>query len=121
MRKVLIRHYLFVCAGVFAICFPGFSFIFLPKFFWSVSPCYSISSYLWCFVFGRGFIIIATPFASGFDHLKIADETQFKFDRCLRALRDDLVSKGSTYGPSVRSLCVACPLNSVLPSFSVLR
>jgi len=31
----------------------------------------------------RGFIVIATPFASGFDHLRIADETQFKFDRCI--------------------------------------
>lgn len=34
----------------------------------------------------RGILVIATPFASGFDHLRIADEAQFKFDRCLRAL-----------------------------------
>lgn len=38
---------------------------------------------------GRGYVIIATPYASGFDHLRIADEAQFKFDRCLRALLDD--------------------------------
>jgi hypothetical protein len=50
---------------------------------------------------GRGFIVIATPFASGFDHLRIADETQFKFDRCIRSLRDDLVNQHSTFGPSV--------------------
>ncbi len=50
---------------------------------------------------GRGFIVIATPFASGFDHLRIADETQFKFDRCIRSLRDDLVNQHSMFGPSV--------------------
>ncbi|CAM6055601.1 unnamed protein product [Sphagnum tenellum] len=48
----------------------------------------------------RGFIVIATPFASGFDHLRIADETQFKFDRCIRSLRDDLVNQHSMFGPS---------------------
>jgi hypothetical protein len=49
-----------------------------------------------CISFGRGLIIIATPYASGFDHMKIADEAQFKFDRCLRTLRDDPI-----YQPSV--------------------
>lgn len=34
-------------------------------------------------------MIIATPYASGFDHLRIADEAQFKFDRCMRALLDE--------------------------------
>jgi alpha-beta hydrolase superfamily lysophospholipase len=28
--------------------------------------------------------VIATPYASGFDRFFIADEVQFKFDRCLR-------------------------------------
>ncbi|CAM6041244.1 unnamed protein product [Sphagnum compactum] len=46
----------------------------------------------------RGFIVIATPFASGFDHLRIADETQFKFDRCIRSLRDDLVDTLPIFG-----------------------
>lgn len=37
----------------------------------------------------RGYVIIATPYASCFDHLRIADEAQFKFDRCMRALLDE--------------------------------
>jgi len=36
----------------------------------------------------RGILIIATPYASGFDHFLIADEVQFKFDRCYRALQE---------------------------------
>ncbi|KAL3519236.1 hypothetical protein ACH5RR_017385 [Cinchona calisaya] len=36
----------------------------------------------------EGILVIATPFASGFDHLLIADEVQFKFDRCLRFLQE---------------------------------
>ncbi|XP_023763864.2 uncharacterized protein LOC111912365 [Lactuca sativa] len=45
----------------------------------------------------RGALVIATPYASGFDHFFIADEVQFKFDRCLRALNEtvrDLPSFG---------------------------
>lgn len=34
----------------------------------------------------KGALVIATPYASGFDHFFIADEVQFKFDRCLRNL-----------------------------------
>lgn len=34
----------------------------------------------------RGLLVVATPYASGFDHLRIADEAQFRFDRCMRAL-----------------------------------
>ncbi|KAJ3683114.1 hypothetical protein LUZ60_013341 [Juncus effusus] len=36
----------------------------------------------------KGTLVIATPFASGFDHFLIADEAQFKFDRCLRYLQE---------------------------------
>lgn len=36
----------------------------------------------------RGILVIATPYASGFDHFFIADEAQFKFDRCYRFLRE---------------------------------
>ncbi|KAK7250682.1 hypothetical protein RIF29_33270 [Crotalaria pallida] len=36
----------------------------------------------------KGVLIIATPYASGFDHFLIADEVQFKFDRCYRLLQD---------------------------------
>lgn len=36
----------------------------------------------------KGILVIATPYASGFDHFLIADEVQFKFDRCLRAMQE---------------------------------
>lgn len=36
----------------------------------------------------RGILVIATPYASGFDHFFIADEVQFKFDRCYRFFKD---------------------------------
>ncbi|PIA54036.1 hypothetical protein AQUCO_00900544v1 [Aquilegia coerulea] len=36
----------------------------------------------------KGVLVIATPYASGFDHFRIADEAQFKFDRCLRCLQE---------------------------------
>jgi len=34
----------------------------------------------------RNVMVIATPFQTGFDHLRIADETQYKFDCACRAL-----------------------------------
>lgn len=46
----------------------------------------------------RGALIVATPYATGFDHLRTVDEVYFKFSRCLKAL-----------GPSVQ----------VLPSYGV--
>lgn len=36
----------------------------------------------------KGVLVIATPYPSGFDHFFIADEVQFKFDRCFRFLQD---------------------------------
>ncbi|KAJ9180505.1 hypothetical protein P3X46_008737 [Hevea brasiliensis] len=36
----------------------------------------------------KGILVIATPYASGFDHFFIADEVQFKFDRCFRFLKE---------------------------------
>lgn len=36
----------------------------------------------------QGVLVIATPYASGFDHFFIADEVQFKFDRCFRFLQE---------------------------------
>ncbi|CAA0839045.1 Protein of unknown function (DUF1350 [Striga hermonthica] len=36
----------------------------------------------------KGILVIATPYASGFDHFLIADEAQFKFERCLRYLQE---------------------------------
>lgn len=38
----------------------------------------------------RGILVIATPYSSGFDHFFIADEVQFRFDRCLRILQETL-------------------------------
>jgi hypothetical protein len=69
---------------------------------------------------GRGFIVIATPFASGFDHLRIADETQFKFDRCIQSLCDDLVNQHSTFGPSVSLSCLTLSCLSLLPFWQTL-
>ena len=34
----------------------------------------------------RGALVIATPFATGFDHLRTADEIYFKLSRCLKTL-----------------------------------
>ncbi|KAJ6712862.1 hypothetical protein OIU79_008958 [Salix purpurea] len=36
----------------------------------------------------KGILVIATPYASGFDYFSIADEVQFKFDRCFRSLQE---------------------------------
>ncbi|OMP10850.1 hypothetical protein COLO4_04222 [Corchorus olitorius] len=36
----------------------------------------------------KGILVIATPYASGFDYFYIADEVQLKFDRCLRFLQE---------------------------------
>nr|XP_023873070.1 uncharacterized protein LOC111985648 [Quercus suber] len=38
----------------------------------------------------KGVLVIATPYASGFDHFYIADEVQFKFDRCCRFLQETI-------------------------------
>jgi len=35
----------------------------------------------------RGVVVVATPFSTAFDHLRIADEIQYKFDRCMGALQ----------------------------------
>ena len=66
---------------------------------------YVVESHHVSFLNGRGYVIIATPYASGFDHLRIADEAQFKFDRCLRALMDD-----SRYRSLVQYLILLCSI-----------
>ncbi|XP_021773834.1 uncharacterized protein LOC110737795 [Chenopodium quinoa] len=45
----------------------------------------------------KGILVIATPYASGFDHFSIADEVQFKFDRCRRSLQET-VDELPTFG-----------------------
>lgn len=37
----------------------------------------------------RNVLVVATPFGTNFDHLRIADECQFKFDRAMRVLTPD--------------------------------
>lgn len=34
----------------------------------------------------RGALIVAVPYGTSFDHLRVADEVHFKFERCLKAL-----------------------------------
>jgi alpha-beta hydrolase superfamily lysophospholipase len=41
--------------------------------------------------------VIATPFGTSFDHLRIADEVQYKFDRCCKALQAEM-SRLPVYG-----------------------
>ncbi|GAA0141649.1 hypothetical protein LIER_02748 [Lithospermum erythrorhizon] len=36
----------------------------------------------------NGILVIATPYASGFDYFSITDEVQLKYDRCLRSIGD---------------------------------
>ncbi|CAI0399477.1 unnamed protein product [Linum tenue] len=38
----------------------------------------------------KGVMVIATPYASGFDYFHIADEAQFKFDRAFRFLQESV-------------------------------
>ncbi|KXZ42420.1 hypothetical protein GPECTOR_149g30 [Gonium pectorale] len=38
----------------------------------------------------RDILVVATPYSTSFDHLRIADEAQFKFDRAMRALAPQL-------------------------------
>lgn len=48
----------------------------------------NVGEFLQMFLWSRGILVIATPYASGFDHFFIADEVQFKFDRCMRFLHE---------------------------------
>ncbi len=36
---------------------------------------------------GRGVLVVATPYGTSFDQLRIADEVQYKFDRCQKVLQ----------------------------------
>ncbi|KAK3228968.1 hypothetical protein Dsin_000849 [Dipteronia sinensis] len=45
----------------------------------------------------KGILVVATPYASGFDYFYIADEVQLKVDRCLRFL-DETVQDLPTFG-----------------------
>jgi hypothetical protein len=55
---------------------------------WFLKICFQI---LQLVPLSRGsLLVIATPFGIGFDHLRIADEAQFRFDRCIRTLSDEV-------------------------------
>eukprot|EP00271_Cylindrocystis_brebissonii_P013298 TRINITY_DN3302_c0_g1_i1.p1 TRINITY_DN3302_c0_g1~~TRINITY_DN3302_c0_g1_i1.p1 ORF type:complete len:475 (+),score=75.96 TRINITY_DN3302_c0_g1_i1:321-1745(+) len=43
-------------------------------------------------------VVVATPYASTFDHSRIADETHFKFERCLRAISDAQLASLPVFG-----------------------
>ena len=49
------------------------------------------------FMLCRDVLVIATPYASGFDHFAIADEVQFKFDRCCRSLHESVSDTFSSF------------------------
>lgn len=49
------------------------------------------------FMLCRDVLVIATPYASGFDHFAIADEVQFKFDRCCRSLHESVSESCSSF------------------------
>ncbi|GLI63271.1 hypothetical protein VaNZ11_006176 [Volvox africanus] len=47
----------------------------------------------------RDILVVTTPYSTSFDHLRIADEAQFKFDRAIRTLTPSLPSASlPTYG-----------------------
>ena len=56
--------------------------------------------------------IVATPFAIGFDHLRIADDAQFAFDRALRAL----VAEDATRYASIPTFGVGHSMGALLHS-----
>ncbi|XP_038987689.1 uncharacterized protein LOC103714604 [Phoenix dactylifera] len=60
---------------------------FVGGVFVGAAPQLTYRFFLEC-LSNKGALVVATPFASGFDHFLIADEVQFKFARCLRFLQD---------------------------------
>ncbi|XP_066347146.1 uncharacterized protein [Miscanthus floridulus] len=75
---------------------PSFVVHFVGGIFVGAAPQITYRFFLECLA-NRGALVIATPYASGFDHFFIADEVQFKFDRCLRTL-DEPVNDLPTFG-----------------------
>ncbi|MQL98786.1 hypothetical protein Taro_031495 [Colocasia esculenta] len=62
----------------------------------------------------KGILVIATPFASGFDHFSIADQVQFKFDRCLRSLQDTVSSVLEFHANDLPTFGIGHSLGSVI-------
>lgn len=70
----------------------------------------------------RGAAVVATPFATSFDHLRIADEAQFTFDRARQALGAraqglPVFGLGHSMGSLAHLLiCARCALNPNTPT-----
>lgn len=62
---------------------------FVGGIFVGAAPQLTYRLFLECLA-EKGILVIATPYASGFDYFLIADEAQFKFDRCLRLLQEEV-------------------------------
>ncbi len=67
---------------------------FIGGAFVGASPQLTYRLFLEALVDKGDVLIVATPFAIGFEHLRIADENQFIFDKALRALRSGGESGG---------------------------
>jgi len=64
---------------------------FIGGAFVGASPQLTYRLFLEALTSRGSLLVVATPFGIGFDHLRIADETQFRFDRCIRTLSDEVV------------------------------
>ncbi|GAA0144775.1 hypothetical protein LIER_05132 [Lithospermum erythrorhizon] len=60
---------------------------FIGGIFVGAAPQLTYRLFLECLA-EKGILVIATPYASGFDYFYITDEVQLKYDRCLRSLQD---------------------------------
>ena len=63
---------------------------FIGGAFVGASPQLTYRLFLEALVTKGDVVIVATPFAIGFEHLRIADENQFLFERAARALGDEV-------------------------------
>jgi|AntAceMinimDraft_1070359.scaffolds.fasta_scaffold66453_1 hypothetical protein len=64
---------------------------FIGGAFVGASPQLTYRLFLEALTSRGSLLVVATPFGIGFDHLRIADETQFRFDRCIRTLSDEVL------------------------------
>jgi hypothetical protein len=65
---------------------------FIGGAFVGASPQLTYRLFLEALVSRGDVTVVATPYAIGFEHLRIADEVQFRFDRCVRALGDEIAN-----------------------------
>ena len=65
---------------------------FIGGAFVGASPQLTYRLFLEALVSRGDVTVVATPYAIGFEHLRIADEVQFRFDRCVCALGDEIAN-----------------------------